>query len=184
LLFLHMRTNSVTGASSGITCVRITAANAIQNTAAVRESIKTAVPAERSRLRSFSLDVANGCIVVSPRNLSRDGPQDFSMRRLKALIIGAAMIVMPQLSGQVRFEAASVKRGSPFAGRPDFYIMTGGPGTADPGRFTATGVPLLSLILRAYGLNPFQVASAQSLESDRYNIVAKVPSNTSPAELN
>jgi uncharacterized protein (TIGR03435 family) len=106
------------------------------------------------------------------------------MRVVKALFIGAVMLIAPQLSGQTAFEAASVKQGSPFPGRPNFYIMQGGGlGTTDPGQFIATGVPLLYLVLRAYELNSFQVASSRSLETDRYDIVAKVPPGVTTAQV-
>src|ERR1035438_7780651 len=94
------------------------------------------------------------------------------------------MLACSVLCGQTTFEVASVKPGAPLPGRANFYIMTGGGlGTNDPGHFTATAVPLLSLILRAYELVPSQVASSQSLETDRYDIVGKVPQGATVAQV-
>ena len=107
-----------------------------------------------------------------------------SMRLLKLLLIGAMMLVASELCGQTTFEVASVKQGVPFPGRPDLYIMRGGGiETGDPGQFTATRIPLLNLILWAYGRIPSQVASSRSLEMDRYNIVAKVLPGTTAAQV-
>jgi len=106
------------------------------------------------------------------------------MRALKPLFIGAVMLVASELCGQTTFEVASVKQGAPLSGRPDLYIMKGGGiETNDPGQFTATAAPLLSLILRAYELIPSQVASSRSLETDRYDIVAKVPPGVTVAQV-
>jgi uncharacterized protein (TIGR03435 family) len=90
---------------------------------------------------------------------------------------------LPILSGQT-FEAASVKVGVPFPGRPELYILQGGgTGTATPGEFQAKGAPLLNLILRAYSLKSFQVASSPALQSDRYDIVARVPAGATAAQV-
>lgn len=53
--------------------------------------------------------------------------------------------------------------------------MSGGPGSDDPGRFTATGIPLSSLILRAYGIHRHQLIGPVWLDTERYDITAKVP---------
>ena len=107
------------------------------------------------------------------------------MRALKSLIIGPVMLACSALYGQTTFEVASVKQGAPLPGLSDLYIMKGGGlGSFDPGEFTATAAPLLNLILRAYGLVPSQVASSRPLETDRYNIVAKVPPGTTVAQVN
>ena len=58
---------------------------------------------------------------------------------------GLVLLCSSVLCGQTEFEAASVKQGVPFPGRPTFYIMRGGgAGTPTPGEFTAVGAPLPS----------------------------------------
>jgi uncharacterized protein (TIGR03435 family) len=94
------------------------------------------------------------------------------------------VIPVSLLWGQAAFEVASVKQASAGWTSP-FYIMKGGGiETNDPGQFTATAVPLLRLILRAYERIPSQVASSRSLEADRYDIVAKVPHGATNAQVN
>ncbi len=66
------------------------------------------------------------------------------------------------------FEVASVKASDPAAhiGAVEF-----GPG----GKFTATNVPLLVIILRAYDLRDFQLSGGPGWLRDRYVIQAKAP---------
>jgi uncharacterized protein (TIGR03435 family) len=57
---------------------------------------------------------------------------------------------------------------------------TGGPGSVDPGHYTALGVTLEPLFRYAFGKKKFGVESYQvfgppSIKSDKYDIVAKVP---------
>jgi uncharacterized protein (TIGR03435 family) len=72
--------------------------------------------------------------------------------------------------------AASVRQGVRFG-------MNGGPGTSEPGRFTGNGVPLVSLIQRAYGLKRYQVRGPTSIDSQLYNIAAKVPEGTTKEQF-
>lgn len=71
------------------------------------------------------------------------------------------------------FDAASVKPASAASGRAS---IRGGPGTADPGEITFTNSTLMSVLLRAYDLQSFQVAGPGWLASERYGIMAKIPS--------
>ena len=99
-------------------------------------------------------------------------------------LLGLLLLSQFALCEQTEFEAASVKQGVPFPGRPGFYIMKGGGlGTPTPGEFTAVGAPLLNLVLRAYSRNAFQVALRPGLETDRYDIVARVPAGATVAQV-
>jgi uncharacterized protein (TIGR03435 family) len=73
------------------------------------------------------------------------------------------------------FEVASVKPSTP----PDYIntrsTMTGGPGSADPGRWTCDHYSLASLLRFAYNLPPFQVAGPPWMEEAYFAITAKVP---------
>jgi uncharacterized protein (TIGR03435 family) len=53
--------------------------------------------------------------------------------------------------------------------------MRGGPGTGDPGRIIFTSVTLLSVLLRAYDVKPYQATGPDWLSSERYDITAKIP---------
>ena len=80
------------------------------------------------------------------------------------------------VSGQVdrtsfRFDAASVK-----VSRGDVAACKGGPGTTDPGLFTCTNTNLLSLLVTAFHVNPYQIQSADSMTG--YDISAKMSART------
>jgi uncharacterized protein (TIGR03435 family) len=76
------------------------------------------------------------------------------------------------------FEVASVKRNTSGEG---FVTM----GLA-PGRPTFVNVPVRQLIVRAYGVQPFQVQGGPSwITSDRFDITAKAADDTAtPAQMN
>jgi uncharacterized protein (TIGR03435 family) len=61
--------------------------------------------------------------------------------------------------------------------------MSGGPGTKDPGRITYNGVTLKMLLKRAYDISPDQISGPDWLDSERYDIVAKVPPGTTPEQF-
>lgn len=52
---------------------------------------------------------------------------------------------------------------------------SGGPGTKDPGRYTANGTSIFNLILRAYGVRSYQIMGPDWLKTGRFDVVAKVP---------
>jgi uncharacterized protein (TIGR03435 family) len=72
------------------------------------------------------------------------------------------------------FVAASVKLAAP----PFVFRCWGGPGTPDPGQFTCTNAPLIVLLTTAYGLKSYQIEGPDWLNSDRFDIVAKIPAET------
>ena len=53
--------------------------------------------------------------------------------------------------------------------------MDGGPGTSAPGRVQFTDMPLKVLITRAYSVQTFQVSGPSWMDSQRFDIIAKVP---------
>jgi hypothetical protein len=55
------------------------------------------------------------------------------------------------------FDVASVRLSAPDQRMGNLY--RGGPGTADPGRFTATNVVLGGLLMRAFGVQRDQLTS-------------------------
>lgn len=92
------------------------------------------------------------------------------------------------------FEVASVKPAAPDsaasrmpAALPEAIQeqmrMSGGPGTKDPGRITYNGVTLKMLLKRAYDISPDQISGPDWLDSERYDIVAKVPPGTTPEQF-
>jgi len=53
--------------------------------------------------------------------------------------------------------------------------MRGGPGTTDPERMTWSGATLQALLISAYGVKTDQILGPGWIESERYDIEAKVP---------
>ena len=53
--------------------------------------------------------------------------------------------------------------------------VDGGPGTPAPGRIRFTDMPLKVLIMRAYDVQSFQVSGPSWMDSQRFDIIAKVP---------
>jgi len=55
---------------------------------------------------------------------------------------------------------------------------TGGPGSTDPGRLVCNGVNARMLIMRAYNLKTYQITGPGFVDSERYDITAKIPEGT------
>ena len=76
------------------------------------------------------------------------------------------------------FEVASIKRNKSGDG---FITMGMQPG----GRLTMINVPVRQLIVRAYGVQPYQVLGGPSwITGDRFDITAKAPTDASPQQMN
>jgi len=76
------------------------------------------------------------------------------------------------------FDAASVKSAPPPDGHGRRVAMIGGPGTNEPGRINFENVGLGAVIAKAYGVEFYQIAGPDWLQSERFNIVATVPPGT------
>jgi uncharacterized protein (TIGR03435 family) len=63
-------------------------------------------------------------------------------------------------------------------------MMRGGPGSRDPGQITYTNIPLMLLLSNAYDLKNYQVTGPSWLDSERFDIIAKVPPGTTKQQLN
>ncbi len=61
--------------------------------------------------------------------------------------------------------------------------MGGGPGTPDPGRITYTGVPLMLILTKAYDVQNFQINGPSWLDSERFDITAKVPTGATKEQV-
>ena len=73
------------------------------------------------------------------------------------------------------FEVASVKASPPPEGRGVFVRSDGGPGTKDPGRWTAQNFSLSNLVTYAYNLKRYEYSGPSWMDTERFDIVAKVP---------
>jgi len=97
-----------------------------------------------------------------------------------ALTIGCAAIYGQNLT----FEVASVKPAAPVAaGERMFMGSRGGPGTVDPGHITSSNMTLKALLVNAYGVQPYQINGPAWLDTERYDIIAKVPLETTKEQI-
>jgi len=88
-------------------------------------------------------------------------------------------------AAELTFEVASVKPAAPPAadGRM-FFGGRGGPGTPDPGQITWTNATLKTLLTIAYDVKPYQVNGPAWLDTERYDIIAKVPEGATKEQVN
>jgi uncharacterized protein (TIGR03435 family) len=76
------------------------------------------------------------------------------------------------------FEVASIKRNKSTDGLFTVGLQPGG-------RMNFVGVPVRTLIVRAFGVQPNQVVGGPDwITSDRFDVVAKAETNATPAEMN
>jgi uncharacterized protein (TIGR03435 family) len=82
------------------------------------------------------------------------------------------------------FEVATIKAAAPptMKGSGDgnmriamFMGKQGGPGTSDPGQITYSSVTPKSLMVAAYGVKSYQISGPSWMDTERFDIVAKVP---------
>jgi uncharacterized protein (TIGR03435 family) len=60
----------------------------------------------------------------------------------------------------------------------------GGPGTSDPGQITWSNATLKTLLTTAYAVKAYQVSGPGWIDTERYDIVAKVPSGATKEQVN
>lgn len=94
--------------------------------------------------------------------------------RLGTLVIYALFAIGGVAYSQPTFEVASVKVFSGGGRR----MMTGGPGTPNPGQVSYIGLSLGALLQKAYGVLPDQILGPPWLNSELYSVIAKVPPGT------
>jgi uncharacterized protein (TIGR03435 family) len=92
---------------------------------------------------------------------------------LLALTMCAARAQTPEASPA--FDVASVKPAAPMTGGRIMVRMSGGPGTPDPGQLTYTNVALKNILTAAYNVKGYQISGPGWLDSERFDIVAKIP---------
>ena len=103
------------------------------------------------------------------------------MTRCSAYKLGlAAVIVLATMAiaQTPRFEVASVKMSAPITDGKVMISMGG-----DPGRINYQGLPLRTLIARAYRVKDYQVSGLDAFGSDRYDVVATMAPDTPPEQV-
>src|SRR5947207_312669 len=82
------------------------------------------------------------------------------------------------------FEVASVKPAEAPSTPGMLRVgMRGGPGTPDPGQITYSNVSLKNVIMNAYNVKGYQITGPKWLDSERFDIVAKVPKGATKEEF-
>ena len=91
------------------------------------------------------------------------------------LVLWTACVAFGQASAQgPTFEVASVKVSPPSTDGRVIRGSGGGPGSTDPGTFTASNMPLKPLLVRAYNVKTYQIEGPEWLDSDGFDITAKI----------
>jgi uncharacterized protein (TIGR03435 family) len=105
-------------------------------------------------------------------------------------IAGIAMfafaLAFGQAAGSLTFEVASVKPSPPVPPTGGVYFgpARGGPGTPDPGQITWSYPTLKTLLMTAYDVKNYQINGPAWLDTERYDIVAKVPAGATKEQVN
>jgi uncharacterized protein (TIGR03435 family) len=73
------------------------------------------------------------------------------------------------------FDVASIKPAAPMTPGRMMVGFRGGPGTGDPGQMTFTNISMRDLIQEAWDVKAYQVAGPNWLQSERFDVSAKVP---------
>lgn len=105
------------------------------------------------------------------------------MRRCVGCI--AAQVLLCGVAWTQSFEVASVKPAAKQQGGRlrVFGRQRGGPGTSDPGQIQYSFMSLKALLITAYEVKDFQIAGPRWLDTERFDIVAKVPRNATKQQV-
>jgi uncharacterized protein (TIGR03435 family) len=104
------------------------------------------------------------------------------LRRYIALAVFTCGLAGSQTADKsLTFDAASMKPGTPptrdARGRMAAPI-SGGPGTTDPGRIHYSNMNLKFLLVTAYGVKAYQIAGPAWLDTERFDVTATMPPDT------
>jgi uncharacterized protein (TIGR03435 family) len=82
-----------------------------------------------------------------------------------------------QAAQNLTFDAASVRQSAPVPPTGGVYFgpARGGPGTPDPGQITWSYASMKAMLLTAYDVKNYQISGPAWLDTERYDVVARVP---------
>jgi uncharacterized protein (TIGR03435 family) len=106
---------------------------------------------------------------------------------MRNAILPAAMIFAWSLGFSQTFDAASVKPATLPAPDGRGMIMmqgpSGGPGTKDPGRIHYPYMTMKNILMNAYDVKSFQITGPPWLDSERFDITATMPPDTTKEQF-
>src|SRR5580658_6801824 len=98
-------------------------------------------------------------------------------------ILCASFILAGTVAFAQSFEVASVRQTNlPGDGSPAGMKCSGGPGTSDPERLSCSNAPLKMLICIGYGVQFYQVTGPGWMDTDGYDIAARIPAGATREE--
>jgi uncharacterized protein (TIGR03435 family) len=89
-------------------------------------------------------------------------------------LLAAGAVFAQDTRPSPEFEVASVKLAAPQTGGGAFVGIRRGPGTQDATRITYVNESLRNLLTEAYGVKAWQVAGPDWIDTERYDITAKI----------
>jgi uncharacterized protein (TIGR03435 family) len=92
-------------------------------------------------------------------------------------------IALAQTPASPTFEVATVKPSAPQQAGRMMMRARGGPDTPDPSQYSVESFPLSRVIMRAYGVQSYQISGPSWIDSERYDIVAKLPAGTTKEQF-
>jgi len=91
------------------------------------------------------------------------------------LFLSSALLLAQTPDHSLTFDVASIKPSAPQGVGRIMMGTRGGPGTPDPSHVTFSNMPLSRLIMTAWGVKSFQVSGPSWMDSQRFDISAKIP---------
>jgi uncharacterized protein (TIGR03435 family) len=105
------------------------------------------------------------------------------MKIARMMLTGFACLTAYGQAPSPTFDVASIKPAPPPEGGRMMMGMRGGPGTKDPGLYSCNNCNLSMLLMQAYNIKHYQLSLPSSLETERFNISAKVPEGTTKEQF-
>lgn len=95
---------------------------------------------------------------------------------MRIIAISVLMTLACGIASSQSFEVASIKPSPPPDRERGMRVgVSGGPGTADPGRYTTQNLDLANLITIAWGILPYRLSAPDWLHEARFDLAATLP---------
>jgi uncharacterized protein (TIGR03435 family) len=107
----------------------------------------------------------------------------FSIASIAVFVCASAF---GQTSNGPTFEVASVRPAPPVPPTGGVYFgpARGGPGTPDPGQITWSYATLKAMLLTAFDAKNYEISGPAWLDTERYDVIAKVAAGATQAQVN